>query len=258
MRIGPLRLLECIRQVKAPVRFYQASTSEMFGNVPVWPQDESTPFQPRSPYGYAKLFAHWATVNYREAFGMHASSGILFNHELPLRGPEFVTRKITQGLARSGGRRRPPGSARQSRRAPRLGLRRRLCRRHVADAAAGKAGRLRARHGRVDLGAEFRRIRRPSVRVEHRLAWPGPRRGRLRRGQRPAPRPDQPGLLAAGGSRPSSRQPRQGRGKTWLAVPHGGADARRNDGRGRPAAHERPARPASTAASIRAAAPRSG
>ena len=72
----------------------------MFGNVPIWPQNETTPFQPRSPYGYAKLFAHWATVNYREAFGLHASSGILFNHESPLRGPEFVTRKITLGFAR--------------------------------------------------------------------------------------------------------------------------------------------------------------
>ena len=103
---GPLRLLECLRQARANVRFYQASTSEMFGNVPVWPQDETTPFQPRSPYGYAKLFAHWATVNYREAFGLHASSGILFNHESPLRGAEFVTRKITLGfarLARGGG-----------------------------------------------------------------------------------------------------------------------------------------------------------
>jgi GDPmannose 4,6-dehydratase len=97
---GPLRLLECLRDSKAPVRFYQASTSEMFGNTPVWPQDETTPFQPRSPYGYAKLFAHWATVNYREAFGLHASSGILFNHESPFRGGEFVTRKITMGLAR--------------------------------------------------------------------------------------------------------------------------------------------------------------
>ena len=98
--IGPLRLLECLREAKAPARFYQASSSEMFGNTPVWPQDETTPFHPRSPYGVAKVFAHHATVNYREAFGLHASSGILFNHESPLRGPEFVTRKITLGLAR--------------------------------------------------------------------------------------------------------------------------------------------------------------
>ena len=98
--IGPMRLLECLREAKAATRFYQASTSEMFGNTAVWPQDETTPFYPRSPYGVAKLFAHWATVNYREAFGLHASSGILFNHESPLRGPEFVTRKITLALAR--------------------------------------------------------------------------------------------------------------------------------------------------------------
>lgn len=98
--IGTMRLLECLREAKAPTRFYQASTSEMFGNTAVWPQDETTPFYPRSPYGVAKLFAHWATINYREAFGLHASSGILFNHESPLRGPEFVTRKITLALAR--------------------------------------------------------------------------------------------------------------------------------------------------------------
>ena len=98
--IGPMRILECLRGAKATVRYYQASSSEIFGNTPVWPQDETTPFYPRSPYGIAKLFAHWATVNYREAYGLHVSSGILFNHESPLRGPEFVTRKITLGLAR--------------------------------------------------------------------------------------------------------------------------------------------------------------
>jgi GDPmannose 4,6-dehydratase len=82
------------------VRFYQASTSEMFGLIQAEHQDEKTPFYPRSPYGVAKLFAHWSTVNYRESFGMHASSGILFNHESPLRGIEFVTRKVTDGVAR--------------------------------------------------------------------------------------------------------------------------------------------------------------
>ena len=97
--IGPLRLLESIRQVIPSARFYQASTSEMYGKVQAVPQSETTPFYPRSPYGTAKLFAHWATVNYRESYGIGTSSGILFNHESPLRGREFVTRKITFSLA---------------------------------------------------------------------------------------------------------------------------------------------------------------
>jgi len=99
--LGALRLLEAIRLhgLEARARFYQASTSEMFGKVRETPLRESTPFHPRSPYGVAKLFAHWATVNYREAYGLHASSGILFNHESPLRGETFVTRKITRAAA---------------------------------------------------------------------------------------------------------------------------------------------------------------
>jgi GDPmannose 4,6-dehydratase len=98
--VGALNVLEAIRIHDPKVRFYQASTSEMFGLVETDRQDEKTPFHPRSPYGVAKLFAHWSTVNYRESFGMHASSGILFNHESPLRGIEFVTRKVTDGVAR--------------------------------------------------------------------------------------------------------------------------------------------------------------
>ena len=98
--LGALNLLEAIRIVHSRTRFYQASTSEMFGKVQAVPQTESTPFWPRSPYGVAKLFAHWATVNYRESFGIFGASGILFNHESPLRGREFVTRKITDGVAR--------------------------------------------------------------------------------------------------------------------------------------------------------------
>ncbi|MGD9615239.1 MAG: GDP-mannose 4,6-dehydratase [Alphaproteobacteria bacterium] len=98
--IGPLRILEAIRHTVSSARFYQASTSEMFGLAQQVPQNETTPFYPRSPYGIAKLFAHWATVNYRESYGIAASSGILFNHESPLRGREFVTRKITESLAR--------------------------------------------------------------------------------------------------------------------------------------------------------------
>ncbi len=98
--LGALRLLEVLRCLRPGAKFYQASTSEMFGNTRETPQTEKTPFYPRSPYGAAKLFAHWITVNYRESYGMFACSGILFNHESPLRGPEFVTRKITHGLAR--------------------------------------------------------------------------------------------------------------------------------------------------------------
>ncbi len=99
--LGTLRLLEAIRILKMEdrVRFYQASTSELYGQVRDVPQNEDTPFYPRSPYGAAKLYAYWITVNYREAYGMHASNGILFNHESPLRGETFVTRKITMAVA---------------------------------------------------------------------------------------------------------------------------------------------------------------
>lgn len=98
--IGAVHLLEAIRIVNPKIRFYQASTSEMFGKVQAIPQIESTPFYPRSPYGVAKLYAHWMTVNYRESYDIFASSGILFNHESPLRGREFVTRKITDSFAK--------------------------------------------------------------------------------------------------------------------------------------------------------------
>ncbi len=98
--IGALHLLEAVRLVNPKIRFYQASTSEMFGKVQAVPQSEETPFYPRSPYGVAKLYAHWMTVNYRESYDIFGSSGILFNHESPLRGREFVTRKITDAVAR--------------------------------------------------------------------------------------------------------------------------------------------------------------
>jgi GDPmannose 4,6-dehydratase len=98
--IGALNLLEAIRIVDPSVRFYQASTSEMFGKVQAVPQLETTPFYPRSPYGVAKLYAHWMTINYRESYGIFGASGILFNHESPLRAREFVTRKITDGVAK--------------------------------------------------------------------------------------------------------------------------------------------------------------
>lgn len=97
--LGALNILEGIREVNPQIKYYQASTSEMFGKVQSIPQTESTPFYPRSPYGVAKLYAHWLTVNYRESFDIFASSGILFNHESPLRGLEFVTRKITHAVA---------------------------------------------------------------------------------------------------------------------------------------------------------------
>lgn len=98
--LGVTRMLEAIREVNPRIKFYQASTSEMFGRVREMPQNELTPFHPRSPYAVSKLYGHWMTVNYRESYGLFACSGILFNHESPLRGIEFVTRKITCGLAR--------------------------------------------------------------------------------------------------------------------------------------------------------------
>jgi len=101
--IGALKALEAIRLVNTKIRFYQASTSEMFGKVQSVPQNEDTPFYPRSPYGVAKLYAHWMTVNYRESYDIFGSSGILFNHESPLRGLEFVTRKITDSFAKIRG-----------------------------------------------------------------------------------------------------------------------------------------------------------
>ena len=97
--LGVTRLLDAVRMVNPEIRFYQASSSEMFGKVREVPQTENTPFHPRSPYGVAKVYGHWITLNYRESYGMHASSGILFNHESPRRGLEFVTRKITHGVS---------------------------------------------------------------------------------------------------------------------------------------------------------------
>ncbi len=97
--LGTIRILEALREAKVSARFYQASSSEMFGKVQAVPQTETTPFWPRSPYGVAKVYAYWATVNYRESYGMHASNGILFNHESPRRGETFVTRKVTRAAA---------------------------------------------------------------------------------------------------------------------------------------------------------------
>ncbi len=144
--VGVVNVLEALRRIQPSVRFYQASTSEMFGLVQTDAQDESTPFHPRSPYGVAKLFGHWSTINYRESYGMHASNGILFNHESPLRGIEFVTRKVTDAVARIKLGQADGAAAGQHRRQARLGIRRRLCRSNVADAAAGQGRRLCHRH----------------------------------------------------------------------------------------------------------------
>ena len=136
--IGTLRLLEAIHAAGLDCRFYQASTSEMFGSTPP-PQNEDSKFHPRSPYGSSKLQAHWVTVNYREAYGLFAVSGILFNHESPRRGENFVTRKITKAVASIDGRHPGPRRARQPGRHPRLGLRAGVRRGHVADAAGRRA-----------------------------------------------------------------------------------------------------------------------
>jgi len=167
--LGTLRLLEAMRILgrEKKTRFYQASTSEMFGKVAETPQNETTPFYPRSPYGVAKLYGYWITVNYREAYGMYACNGILFNHEGPRRGREFVTRKVTDAAARI-----------------KLGVQRELrlgnleARRDwgyagdyvkaMADAAAARAGRFCHRHRRGALGSGVgrNRVRLPRPRLE--------------------------------------------------------------------------------------------
>ena len=135
---GVTRALEAVRSVNPKIRFYQASSSEMYGRVREVPQTEMTPFYPRSPYGVSKVFGHYITVNYRESYDLFACSGILFNHESPRRGIEFVTRKVTDGVARIKLGLDRQADARQPRRLPRLGILRRLRARDVADAAAGQ------------------------------------------------------------------------------------------------------------------------
>ena len=187
--MGTLRLLEAIRilGLAGKTRFYQASTSEMFGLVKETPQKETTPFHPRSPYGVAKLYAHWITVNYRESYGIFACNGILFNHESPMRGETFVTRKITRALARIVARPAGLPLPRQSRRAARLGPREGLRPRDVADAAAARAGGLRDRHRRAAQRARVRR--RGGRRAGHRagVGRHGRRRNRTRRRASPGP-----------------------------------------------------------------------
>ena len=149
--LGTGVMLEAVRIELPETRFYQASSSELYGLVQEPVQNETTPFYPRSPYGVAKLYGHWITVNYRESFGLHAARGILFNHESPLRGIEFVTRKITDGAARIKLGLAGRAAYRQSRRQARLGPCARLCPCDVADAAAGRAGRLCRGHRAAPL-----------------------------------------------------------------------------------------------------------
>ena len=163
--IGTLRMLEAIRilGLEKKTRFYQASTSELYGLVQETPQNETTPFYPRSPYAVAKLYAYWITVNYREAYGLYACNGILFNHESPMRGETFVTRKITRALARIALGLQDCLYLGNLARAARLGPRQGLRRDAVADAAAGDARRLRHRHRRaVQRAPASSRWRRPS------------------------------------------------------------------------------------------------
>ena len=146
--VGVTRMLEAMREAVPEARFYQASSSEMFGKVLEVPQTETTPFYPRTPYGVAKVYGHFITVNYRESYDLFACSGILFNHESPRRGLEFVTRKVTHGAAAIKLGLADEAGARQPRRRARLGLREGLRRGDVADAPAGRARRLRDRHRR--------------------------------------------------------------------------------------------------------------
>ena len=201
--LGVTRVLEAIRIVDPDIRFYQASSSEMFGKVRETPQREQTPFYPRSPYGVAKVYGHWITVNYRESYGLFACSGILFNHESPRRGLEFVTRKVTHGVARIKlglADKTAPG---QPGLAPRLGICRRLCAGHVADAAAGPGRRLRRRHrrnarrARAVPGCVLPRGPRLGKARGRRSSLLSPRRGRPA-GQRSQQSPRQTGLGARG------------------------------------------------------------
>ena len=161
--IGTLRILEAIRilGLEKKTKFYQASTSELYGLVQEIPQKETTPFYPRSPYAVAKMYAYWITVNYREAYGIYACNGILFNHESPIRGETFVTRKITRALARIKLEPARLPVPRQHGLLARLGPCQRLRRNAMADAATRQPGRLRHRHRRAIQRARVRRMLPP-------------------------------------------------------------------------------------------------
>ena len=222
--LGVTRVLDAIRIVDPEIRFYQASSSEMFGKVLEVPQKESTPFYPRSPYGVAKVYGHWITVNYRESYGLHASSGILFNHESPRRGLEFVTRKVTHGVARI-----------------KAGIDEKLA---LGNLDAQRDWGFAADYVRAmwlmlqqdqpdDYVVATGETHSVKELVELAFAAVGPRLGAARGHRRALP--------AAGRGRPAGRRPVQGREDPRLAprrrLPGAGAD----DGRGRPGAGEEPA-----------------
>ena len=192
--LGVTRVLDAIRVVDPGIRFYQASSSEMFGKVQEVPQTEATPLYPRSPYGVAKVYGHWITINYRESYDLHASSGILFNHESPRRGHEFLPRKVSYNVAKIALGMQDRAPPRQPRRPPRLGLRRRLRRGDVDDAPAGHTRRLRRLHRRDPRGA---RVGAAGLRA-HRQELRGPRRHRRE-------------VLPTGRGRPAHRRRDQGR-----------------------------------------------
>ena len=171
--LGTLRLLEAIRilGLEKKTRFYQASTSELYGLVRETPQTETTPFYPRSPYAAAKLYAYWITVNYREAYGMYACNGILFNHESPVRGETFVTRKITRGLARIKAGLQESLFHGQSGFAARLGTRPRLRGDAMADAAAGEPEDFVIATGEQHSVREFMNV--AAEKLEMGITWQG-------------------------------------------------------------------------------------
>ena len=183
--LGTLRILEALRilGMEKKTRFYQASTSELYGKVQETPQTETTPFYPRSPYGVAKLYGYWIVVNYRESYGMFACNGILFNHESPIRGETFVTRKITRAVARMAlGLQDCLYLGNLSAQA-RLGARPRLRGGAVADSAAGRARGFRHRHRQAVLGTADGGDRRRRARHQPALAGAGTGRGGHRRGR---------------------------------------------------------------------------
>ena len=230
--MGTLRLLEAVRTADWPIRFYQAGSSEMYGEVAETPQSETTPFRPRSPYAIAKVFAHWMTVQYRDAYGLHASNGILFNHESPRRGGTFVTRKVTRAIAADPRRQRGARVPRQPGRAARLGLREGVRRGDVADAPAARARRLRHRHRRDALRARA---------VRGRL--------RARRAGLGGARPDRRALLPTDRGRRAVRRCLEGASGPRLARTYQLRGARPDHARGRPA-RGRP-RPDAVTSSVR-------
>ena len=212
--LGVLRLLESMREVCPGARFYQASTSEMFGKAQETPQNEKTPFYPRSPYGVAKLFAHWSVVNYREAHGLYACSGILFNHESPVRGRDFVTRKVTLGLARVALGLQDTlqiGNLEAKRDWGFAGEYVEACGELQREAPGGYV----LATGRSSSARDFIDGRhRP--RLRYRMDWRGHRRPRRRPAERPHRGRRRPKTLLARGGRCARRRCAQSQGRAWL------------------------------------------